>query len=261
MNEFEGKTDDELETLREAGAENSHIPSSMFNRVTRELERRHRKKIEESLGKPLQTIGILNQGKNNKFFGNTFTGFDIGIKDQGESTEASGNKFQSTKNFKPVPDWNWFNFWTTLIIIVIAFLSIPFLQPLIVSYINLPNEDNTTTQLPVTSTSTISLSEILSKAIAFGTVVEKQDFLKKYVGSNVSAEGIVEEVSRSGDGFLVDISIDRQTITCPQDQSDDNEKIIPLLKGKYVQFTGTFPFTQIYGHGLGIDNCVLKRLR
>lgn len=98
MKEFEGKTDDELETLREASAENSYVPGSIFHRVTRELERRHQKRVEESLQRPHQTIGILNQGKNNKFIGNTFDGFDIGIKDQGELTYAHGNKFQKGMN-------------------------------------------------------------------------------------------------------------------------------------------------------------------
>lgn len=37
-------------------------------------------------------IGILNEGKNNSFINNTVAGFDIGIKDKGEKTEARGNK-------------------------------------------------------------------------------------------------------------------------------------------------------------------------
>lgn len=110
------------------------------------------------------------------------------------------------------------------------------------------------------ATSTISLSELLSKAVALDTVVERQDFLKKYVGSTVSAQGTVIEVSRSGNGFLVDIKINGQTITCPQESNVETEKQLLLLQGKRVQFIGQFPFTEIWGHGLGIDNCILSRI-
>ena len=39
-------------------------------------------------------VGILNQGKNNKFISNSFEGLDVGIDDQGEGTLAEDNKFK-----------------------------------------------------------------------------------------------------------------------------------------------------------------------
>ena len=39
-------------------------------------------------------IGILNRGKGNKFFNNRFIGLDTGIQDEGEDTEARGNRFE-----------------------------------------------------------------------------------------------------------------------------------------------------------------------
>ena len=41
-----------------------------------------------------QRVGILNKGKNNKFINNTFSGFDVGIQDEGESSVAKGNDFK-----------------------------------------------------------------------------------------------------------------------------------------------------------------------
>lgn len=111
------------------------------------------------------------------------------------------------------------------------------------------------------ATSTVSLAEILNKALTLDTVVERQDFLGKYVGTTVFAQATVSEVSRSGtSSFLVDFKVSGQTVTCPQEANDDNEKQLTLLKGKRVQVVGKFPFSEIWGHGLGIDDCVLTRL-
>lgn len=55
------------------------------------------KKLEDSFDlqkKQARKIGILNRGRNNVFINNTFSGLDIGIKDEGENTLASGNKFE-----------------------------------------------------------------------------------------------------------------------------------------------------------------------
>lgn len=55
-------------------------------------------KIKFSIGrKKKESIGILNKGKNNKFLNSEFSGLDIGIKDEGENTEARGNKFKKIK--------------------------------------------------------------------------------------------------------------------------------------------------------------------
>lgn len=120
--------------------------------------------------------------------------------------------------------------------------------------------------VPITSSgenvsSTPSLSDILSKALALETVIERQDFLNKYKDSVVRGEGTVEEVSRSGSGFLVDIKVVGQTITCSQESNENIEKQLLLLQNKKVQFYGKFPFTNIFGHGLAIDDCVLSRIQ
>ncbi len=97
---------------------------------------------------------------------------------------------------------------------------------------------------------------MFTKTSALGSVLERQDFLKKYVGSKIYGKGSVTEVSRSGDGYLVDISIAGQLVTCSLNGGEENERRVSLLKGKTVNFSGTFTFTKIFDHGLAIDDCV-----
>lgn len=210
--------------------------------------------VEEDTNKGRVAVKMTESARNNVFINSQINGrLELG---------GQGNSFIETRVDtlkREHPFWFWFTAAGTFVGIItgIIFLA-QYFDFLPVSW----NKD-----APLISenkdfaTSTIPLSEILSKALALDTVVERQDFLKKYIGSTVSAEGAVQEVSRSGNGFLVDIVVNRKIVTCPQDGNDENEKIIPLLKGKYVQFIGTFPFTEIYGHGLGIDECILKRLQ
>ena len=112
------------------------------------------------------------------------------------------------------------------------------------------------------ATSTIDISDILAKALSYDTVVERQDFLTGYIGEQVRGWGIVKQISRvGGGGFLVDLTerVTGRMLTCEQEETDENEKQLLLLKGKVVSFTGVFPFVEYYGHGLGIDNCVLLK--
>lgn len=47
-----------------------------------------------------KTIGILNRGRCNSYFRNTFSGMDIGIQDEGEHTFAAGNEFEKGSNIR-----------------------------------------------------------------------------------------------------------------------------------------------------------------
>ncbi|MBI2888294.1 MAG: hypothetical protein HYY10_00015 [Candidatus Liptonbacteria bacterium] len=109
------------------------------------------------------------------------------------------------------------------------------------------------------ATSTINISDVLSKAVALDTVLERQDFLTKYIGSSVRGEGVVKEVSRVGDGFLIDIRVNEQKLTCPQAKSGENERLLPLLQGKKINFIGTFTYRQVFEHGLEIGDCLLLK--
>ena len=130
-----------------------------------------------------------------------------------------------------------------------------------------PTPTSTTIEIPANNpivqnaTSTIAISDLLSKALSLDTVVERQDFLTKYVGSQIHGSGNVKQISRAGnDGFLVDISVNGTTVTCPQDANEETEKKLLLLKGKNVYFTGTFTYQNYVDHGLGIGDCELKEV-
>jgi len=112
---------------------------------------------------------------------------------------------------------------------------------------------------PFNSTSTESISEILSKAKAYGTGVGRQDFLKAYTGSSVCGKGAARLVSRSGDGFLIDIDVKGQIFTCSQDGGEENERKMLLLEGETVDFIGTLTDSNVFGHGWLIGNCVLQK--
>ncbi len=110
------------------------------------------------------------------------------------------------------------------------------------------------------ATSTINISDLLSKALALDTVIERQDFLTKYVGDLVHGEGRIKQVSRYGNKLLIDFDINGQTIICPQDEDAKNEKQLLLLKGKTASFSGVFTYKEYFNYGgLIIDNCVLRK--
>jgi len=110
------------------------------------------------------------------------------------------------------------------------------------------------------ATSTINISDLLSKALALDTVIERQDFLTKYVGDLVYGKGEIKQVSRYGNKLLVDFDINNQIIICPQDEDTRSEKQLLLLKGKTASFSGIFTYTEYFNYkGLVIDNCILQR--
>ena len=106
------------------------------------------------------------------------------------------------------------------------------------------------------ATTAINIADIFNKANDLSSVLERQDFLKKYIGSKVYGKGPVTEISRSGDGYVVDITIAGQLVSCQLTGDEENERRVYLLKGKTVSLTGTFTFSNIFGHGLDIDNCI-----
>lgn len=107
-----------------------------------------------------------------------------------------------------------------------------------------------------TATST-NLSELFSKALSYKTVLDRQNFLEKYMNSPVYGKGTVSEISKAGDRFFLDITVENVLFTCSQEKNIENERKIPLLKGKTVSFRGIFTYSNVYGHGLSIDDCEL----
>lgn len=103
------------------------------------------------------------------------------------------------------PFWFWFTAIGTLVGIVTGSMFLA--QYFGVLPYSLGNNLSVTSINETTATSTLPLSDLLSKALTLETVIERQDFLKKYIGSTVSVQGVVTEVSRSGSGFLIDMKV------------------------------------------------------
>jgi hypothetical protein len=174
----------------------------------------------------------------------------------------AGDKVGRDKNLSSTKSESWLEkyWWGLFIPIVVIAVSFIITEGRLPQLFNTWTGSATPTEQPI-ATSTVSLAEILNKALTLDTVVERQDFLGKYIGTTVFAQGTVSEVSRSGtSGFLIDLKVAGQTVTCPQEANDDNERQLLLLKGKKVQVVGKFPFSEVWGHGLGIDDCVLTKL-
>lgn len=128
--------------------------------------------------------------------------------------------------------------------------------------LNQPDPTQVVINRPISenATSTINISDLLSKALALDTVIERQDFLTKYVGDFVYGEGEVKQVSRYGNKLLVDFDINNQTIICPQDEDAKSGKQLLLLKGKTASFSGVFTYKEYFNYnGLIIDDCVLQK--
>lgn len=88
---------DEFQRWCRAGERLDHsgnLLNDMFQFIGQKIEEMDVYDIKEY--KPrARSIGILNRGKDNKFFDNKFTGLDVGIQDEGEGTIAAGNKFEN----------------------------------------------------------------------------------------------------------------------------------------------------------------------
>ncbi|MBI1999435.1 MAG: hypothetical protein HYS74_02160 [Parcubacteria group bacterium] len=106
----------------------------------------------------------------------------------------------------------------------------------------------------------IDLVELLIKALTYETVLERQDFLTKYVGSKIYGKGQAKQISRYGsNSFLVDILVNKVMVSCRQDANAETEKELLLLQDKVINFTGNFTYTSIFEHGLEIGECKLQK--
>ncbi len=109
-----------------------------------------------------------------------------------------------------------------------------------------------------TATSTIPISEIITKILQQSTFIEQGDLLDKYKEAPITGHGRVVNVSRAGEEFLVDIrmriGVKSHLLTCLV-KGDETE--ILLLKGKVVDFQGTLSGSAIWNHGLGMGECIV----
>lgn len=115
-----------------------------------------------------------------------------------------------------------------------------------------------------TATSSINISEVFTQALSYNSAIDRDDFLRPYVGKQIYGVGVVAEVSRIGQGFLIDIRERNQAIlSCSQeDGGEEKKRQLLLLKDKTVNFTGIFTSHRLADVGLGglsVDECWLER--
>lgn len=174
---------------------------------------------------------------------------------------GQGNNIGFNRNIqeslKDIPLWLK---WVVAIVAVLVFLWEVYIyfSPIFV------NNSGFSLQAPVDdsdmATSTTQLSAILNKALTFDTVIERQDFLTKYIGDQVSGQGTIKDISRFGGTLLIDIDFSPKDVNCNQEASEENEKKWLLAKGRRIEFIGKFPFFGTPEHGLNIDECILTFL-
>jgi hypothetical protein len=171
---------------------------------------------------------------------------------------GQGNSFIKTEIGeikKQHPFWFWFTTIGTLVGIVTGLMFLAQYLGLLSASLrgNLP----TTPISETIATTTPNLSDLFSKALSYETVAERQDFLGKYIGKQVYGHGVIEEVSRAGEMFLIDINLGKLSVVCPQEKTDVLEGQYPFLKGKRVMLYGIFTYNTIFGHGdnISIDPC------
>ncbi len=114
-----------------------------------------------------------------------------------------------------------------------------------------------------TATSSTDISDVFSQASSYNNRIDQMDFFKEYIGKQIYGVGIVAEVSRMGNDFLVDIKErNQQIVACSQNGGEEKERELLLLKGKNIGFTGVFTNHRIADvglHGVTVDNCWLER--
>ena len=195
-------------------------------------------------------VRMTESARNNVFINSHIHG-GVEISGQGNSfIETKINAFKKEHTF-----WFWFATLGTLIGIITGSMFLA-------QYFGILSNswgDN----LPLISasenvaTTTPSISDLFSKALSYESVAERQDFLGKYVGKQIYGRGVIEEVSRAGERFLVDIDLGKVSIVCPQEKTDVLEEQYPFLKGKQIMLYGVFTYTTIFGHGdnISIEPC------
>jgi len=171
---------------------------------------------------------------------------------------GQGNSFIKTEIGeikKQHPFWFWFTAIGTLVGIVTGLMFLAQYFALLPS--SLGNSLSAAPTSEIVATTTPNLSDLFSKVLTYETIAERQDFLGKYANKQVFGYGVIEEVSRAGDQFLIDINLGKISIVCPQEKTNFMEEQYLFLKEKRVMLYGTFTYHTIFGHGdnISIDPC------
>lgn len=249
----------ELEHLQKDFTNRGLWFSGMRNKAEDELRRKYESEIEiaklsiKDSNHGHVTVKMTESAKNNVFINSQIHG---GIEIGGQGNSFINTKISTLREKHPF--WFWFGIVGTFIGIITGLMYLAqYFDYLPTSFdIYTPSTyiDKTT------ATSTISLSSILSKALTLDTIIERQDFLTKYIGDKTSGQGTIKDISRFGDILLIDIDFYPVDVNCNQEASEDNVKKWLLAKGRRIEFVGKFPFSNTPEHGLNIDECILTFL-
>lgn len=109
------------------------------------------------------------------------------------------------------------------------------------------------------ATSTINISDILTKLNGMNTSLEAENFLKNYTNTNVYGSGSFENIAQPAQDFIVTISVSGGEVSCDFDFSTSTQESLLLLqKGQKIAFTGIFTGdTDGDNGGWYVSNCAL----
>ncbi|MDO8482155.1 MAG: hypothetical protein Q7S75_03710 [bacterium] len=182
------------------------------------------------------------------------------IKIQGDF--IAGDKIGRDKNVNSSAS-NWLEkyWWSFLIPITVGVFIYTINEgrlPGLFKTINLSSFEERT----VVATSTPNLLDIYKRAFTYDILADRQDFFRKYINSNIYSDGTVGEISSLGDRYILEINISGYSVLCPQEKTEDFDRLYPLLKGESVRFYGIFTYSTYFGYSnnqLVIDQCSIER--
>lgn len=251
----------DLKVLQDNFASRGLAFSGMRNKAEQNLKNKYESEIEitrlgiKDINHGHIAVSMTESGRNNVFINSQING--------GLEISGQGNSFITTKITpfkKEHPFWFWLSTVGVILGIItgLMFLAIYFglIPDSLKSHIN-PLKS----EFVQTATTTHNISDIFSKALSYDIVADRQDFLNKYIGVEIYGEGVVEEISRSGERLLLDVKLPQSSIVCPQEKTDDLERRYPFLQGRSIRFFGTFTYQKYFDHdGLTVASCSFEEI-
>lgn len=207
---------------------------------------------------------ITDQDKETNKFLSAFPELNIfGIKIKLEElyellNKGNAKESKTAIDKKQQKEWSKPEMIITTLALIVGLVSIPWWPDLYRNVIGLTV--NTSNQKMATTT--FNLLDIYETAFTYDILADRQVFFRKHIGSQVYGDGNVQEISSLGDSYILEIDIGNYSILCPQEQTENFEKLYPLLKNKKVRFYGIFTYSNYFGYDgntLTIDQCSFER--
>jgi|AntAceMinimDraft_14_1070370.scaffolds.fasta_scaffold22078_3 hypothetical protein len=144
------------------------------------------------------------------------------------------------------------------ILIIIALISIPWWSNV---YSLIKQSDSFIPDTETVATTTPNLLDIFRKNNSLSTSLEKQNFIQPYKNSFVYGSGSFIDISKSGEDYIVEMSIKRNIIGCKFSKNFE-KSLLFLKKGDTVNFTGAFTGSGLASGTSGVNpwyiiDCIL----